>query len=122
MHRASALLLLLASVALASTTGAVAVVSDDRRRRQPHRRHDRLLRGRGLQEDDDDGVDFPRHHGPDTLGDEAGRPAWVVYPDEYDHANSSRLWPLVMMIHGGGSDSYYHDRCVWELALIQSPS
>lgn len=53
-----------------------------------------------------------------TLAEESERPARVVLPDNYPADQSedgsedqagAKLWPLIMMLHGYGSDASYHD-------------
>jgi hypothetical protein len=116
--RAPFLILGGASLLLAATTTAAAAASSDneplpmlRRRSGP-----RALR---VLDDEDHWMDVPRT-APSTLGDDAGRPAWVYYPQAYEQGDDDTLWPLVLMIHGGGSDSYYHDRLLGVSARVDS--
>lgn len=71
------------------------------------------------EEEEEHWVNVPRN-APATLGDDAGRPAWVYYPSKYDQQDEQTRWPLVLMIHGGGSDSYYHDRLLGVSARVDS--
>lgn len=123
--RASLLLgsgLLLAAAASASDAGT----NNDRlpllRRRSPPQPA-RAMQWEGdsaqAEEEEEHWVNIPRT-APQTLGDDAGRPALVYYPSEYDQEDDETQWPLVLMIHGGGSDSYYHDRLLGVSARVDS--
>lgn len=121
--RASLLLgsgLLLAAAASASD----ARTSDDRlpllrRRGPPQPARAMQWEGDSAQEEEEHWVNIPRT-APQTLGDDAGRPALVYYPSRYDQEDDETQWPLVLMIHGGGSDSYYHDRLLGVSARVDS--
>lgn len=103
-----------AGLLLAATAAAAAAQYDEplpmlRRRSGPITAARRVL-------DEDD----MSRSAPATLGDDASRPAWVYYPQAYNQADDETLWPLVLMIHGGGSDSYYHDRLLGVSARVDS--
>ncbi len=116
--RAPFLLISGAGLLLAAATAVDAVSSESlpllRRRSGP-------LPGRSARrvQDEEDSweVNVPRT-APVTLGED--RPAWVYYPQAYEQSDDKTLWPLVLMIHGGGSDSSYHDRLLGVTANVDS--
>ena len=63
-----------------------------------------------VEEEEEHNVNIPRTA---TLGGD--RPAKVVLPDNYptnsekDDEKEAKLWPMIMMLHGYGSDASYHD-------------
>ncbi len=67
----------------------------------------------GEEDEEEHLVNVPRHM---SLGEATGRPADVFLPDGYmeeekeeKDGEEEKLYPLIMMLHGYGSNSYYHD-------------